>query len=163
MGSFDVIVGIDWLTLYHVEVVCFEKFLRIPLKNGRILNVFGDTPTYKLNLMSCFQARCYLLKKYVAFVALVVDKEHKENKISDIPILRNFPDDFPDDVSGIPPTRQVEFRIELILGANPISKAPYRLAPSEMQELLSQLQEISDKGFFRLSSHLGASVLCLKK
>ncbi|XP_076900170.1 uncharacterized protein LOC143554255 [Bidens hawaiensis] len=52
MGIFDVIVGMDWLTLNCAEVVCFEKFLHIHLKNGCVLNVFGDTPTSKLNIMS---------------------------------------------------------------------------------------------------------------
>ncbi|XP_076931418.1 uncharacterized protein LOC143596556 [Bidens hawaiensis] len=137
MGSFDVIVGMDWLTLNRAEVVCFEKFLRIPLKNGRVLNVF---------------AQRYLHKKYVAFVALVVEKEHKEMKISDIPIVRKFSDVFPDDDSGLPPISQIEFCIDLIPGANPVPKAPYRLAPSKMQEHSCQLQELSDKGLILPSS-----------
>ncbi|XP_076913341.1 uncharacterized protein LOC143571928 [Bidens hawaiensis] len=140
MGSFDLIVGMDWLTLNRDEVVCFEKFIRIPLENGCILNVFGDTSTSKLNLMSCFQAQRYLRKKCVAFVALVVEKERKEKKISDIPAVRNFPDVFLDDVTGLPPIRQVEFLIDLITRANLVAKAPYHFAPSKMQELSSQLQ-----------------------
>ncbi|XP_076923426.1 uncharacterized protein LOC143585550 [Bidens hawaiensis] len=142
----------DWLTLNHDEVVCFKKFLCIPLKNGRVVNVFADMPTYKLNLMSCFQDQCYLRKKYVAFIALVVEKECKEKKISDIPVVRDFLDVFPDDVFRLPPVRQVEFRIDLIPGVNPVAKTSYCLAPFEMQELSSQLQEISDKGFIRPSS-----------
>ncbi|XP_076926826.1 uncharacterized protein LOC143590100 [Bidens hawaiensis] len=92
MGSFDVIVGMDWLTLNRAEVVCFEKFLHIPLTNGRILNVF---------------AQRYLRKKYVAFIALVMEKEHKEKKISDIAVVRDFPEVFLEDVFGLPPIRQV--------------------------------------------------------
>ncbi|XP_076907112.1 uncharacterized protein LOC143563464 [Bidens hawaiensis] len=147
VGSFDVIVGMNWLTINHVEVVCFEKFLRIPLKDGRILKVFGSTPTSKLNLMSCFQAQRYLRKKYVAFLSLAMEKDKDKKKIQDIPIVRDFPDVFPDDIVGLPPIRQVEFRIDFIPGANPVAKAPYRLAPSEMKELSSQLQELSDKGY----------------
>ncbi|XP_076954436.1 uncharacterized protein LOC143628850 [Bidens hawaiensis] len=135
MGSFDIIVGMDWLTLNHVDVICFEKFLRIPLKDGRVLKVFGSTPASKLNLMSCFQAYRYWRKKYVAFMALVVDKDKDKDKkkIQDIPIVCDFPDVFPDDVVGLPPIRQVEFRIDLVPRANPIAKAPYRLALPEMQ------------------------------
>ncbi|XP_076955618.1 uncharacterized protein LOC143630508 [Bidens hawaiensis] len=152
MGSFDAIVGMDWLTFNHAEVVCFEKFIRITLENGCILNVFCDTPMFKLNLMSCFQAQHYLRMKYVTFLALVVEKERKEKKISDISIVHDFPDVFPDDVTGLPPVRQVEFRVDLIPGSNPVAKAPYHLAPSEMRELSSQLQELLDKGFIHPSS-----------
>ncbi|KAI3776282.1 hypothetical protein L1987_46057 [Smallanthus sonchifolius] len=84
--------------------------------------------------------------------------------IIDIPIIRDFPEVFPKDLSGLPPVRQVEFRIDLIPGANPVARAPYRLAPSEMQELASQLQELPDKGFIRPShSPWGAPVLFVKK
>ncbi|XP_076907025.1 uncharacterized protein LOC143563346 [Bidens hawaiensis] len=149
MGSFDVIVGMDWLTFNHIEVICFEKFLRIHVSDGRILKVFGNAPTSKLNLMSWFQAQHYLCKKCLAFLALVVEKDKDKKKIQDIPIVRDFTDVFPDDVVGLPPVHQVEFHIDLKPGANPIAKAPYHLAPSEIQELSSQLQELSDKGFIR--------------
>ncbi|GKF99961.1 hypothetical protein Tco_0301652 [Tanacetum coccineum] len=65
---------------------------------------------------------------------------------------REFPEVFPEDLPGIPPTRQVEFRIDLVPGAAPVARAPYRLAPSEMKELAEQLQELTDKGFIRPSS-----------
>ncbi|XP_076907453.1 uncharacterized protein LOC143563910 [Bidens hawaiensis] len=164
MGSFNIIVGMDWLTLNHAEVVCFKKVLRIPIKNGRILNVFSKTSTSKLNLMSCFQAQRYLCKKYVAFIALVMEKEHKEKKIYDIPVVRGFPDVFPGDISGLPLNLQVEFRIDLVHGANPIAKALYRLTSSEMQELLSQLQELSNKGFLaQVRPPRGTPVLFVNK
>ncbi|GJT66350.1 putative reverse transcriptase domain-containing protein [Tanacetum coccineum] len=75
-----------------------------------------------------------------------------------------FPEVFPEDLSGLPPTRQVEFQIDLMPGVAPVARAPYRLAPSEMKELLEQLQELSDKGFIRPSSlPWGAPVLFVKK
>ncbi|GJV22618.1 putative reverse transcriptase domain-containing protein [Tanacetum coccineum] len=70
-----------------------------------------------------------------------------ELKISDISVVREFVEVFPNDLKGLPPQRQVEFRIELIPGATPVAKSPYRLAPSEMQELSEQLKELQDKGF----------------
>ncbi|GJR50157.1 hypothetical protein Tco_1400678 [Tanacetum coccineum] len=70
-----------------------------------------------------------------------------EPRISDIPVVRDFTEVFPEDLLGLPPQRQVEFRIDLVLGATPVAKSPYRLAPSEMQELSGQLQELQDKGF----------------
>ncbi|XP_076926290.1 uncharacterized protein LOC143589406 [Bidens hawaiensis] len=114
MGNFDVIVVMDWLTIIHIKVVCFDKFLRIPLQDGQILKVFGSTPASKLNLMSCFQAQRYLRKKYVAFLALVVEKDKEKKNIQDIPIVHDFPVVFPDDIAGLPPIRQVKFRIDLV-------------------------------------------------
>ncbi|GKF94177.1 hypothetical protein Tco_0283877, partial [Tanacetum coccineum] len=81
-----------------------------------------------------------------------------------VPIVKNFPDVFPEDLPGLPQTRQVEFHIYLVPGAAPVARAPYRLAPSEMKELADQLQELFDKGFIRPSSSpWGAPVLFVKK
>ncbi|GJV91664.1 putative reverse transcriptase domain-containing protein [Tanacetum coccineum] len=74
--------------------------------------------------------------------------ESKEKRLEDVPTVQDFPEDLP----GLPPIRQVEFQIDLVLGAAPVARAPYRLAPSEMEELSTQLQELSDKGFIRPSS-----------
>ncbi|KAI3815477.1 hypothetical protein L1987_15146 [Smallanthus sonchifolius] len=164
LGSFDIIIGMDWLSNHHAEVICFEKCIQIPLPSGETLRVFGEKPCKGLKLMSCTTAQKYLRKKYIAFLAHIVQKDVKEKSIQDIPIIRDFPEVFPKDLSGLPPVRQVKFRIDLIPGANPVARAPYRLAPSEMQELASQLQELSDKGFIRLShSPWGAPVLFVKK
>ncbi|GJV71527.1 hypothetical protein Tco_1491522 [Tanacetum coccineum] len=63
----------------------------------------------------------------------------KEKRLEDVPIFRDFPEVFPEDLSGIPPARQVEFQIDLVPGVAPIARAPYRLAPSKMKELVEQL------------------------
>ncbi|GKD92083.1 putative reverse transcriptase domain-containing protein [Tanacetum coccineum] len=87
-----------------------------------------------------------------------------EKRLEDVPIVRDFPEVFPKELPGLPPTRQVEFQIDLMPGAAPVARAPYRLAPSEMKELSEQLQELSDKGFIRPSSSpWGAPVLFVKK
>nr|GFC00830.1 putative reverse transcriptase domain-containing protein [Tanacetum cinerariifolium] len=87
-----------------------------------------------------------------------------ELKLKDIPVVHEFPDVFLKDLSGLPPSREVEFRIDLIHGAIPVAKSPYRLAPTEMQELANQLKELQDKGFIRPSSSpWGAPVLFVKK
>ena len=94
----------------------------------------------------------------------VVDKKANGPKLTDIPIVKEFPEVFPEDLPGLPPYRQVEFHIDLVPGAGPVAKSPYRLAPSEMQELSTQLQELLDKGFIRPSySPWGATVLFVKK
>ncbi|GJW74157.1 putative reverse transcriptase domain-containing protein [Tanacetum coccineum] len=93
-----------------------------------------------------------------------MEKKSDEKRLEDIPVVREFPEVFPEDLPGLPPVRQVEFQIDLIPGATPVARAPYRLAPSEMQELSNQLQELADRGFIRPStSPWGAPVLFVKK
>ncbi|GKG10564.1 hypothetical protein Tco_0341964, partial [Tanacetum coccineum] len=88
----------------------------------------------------------------------------ERKQIADVQIVRDFPEVFLEDLPGLPPARPVEFQIDLIPGAAPVARAPYRLAPSEMKELLEQLQELSDKGFIRPSSSpWRALVLFVKK
>ncbi|GJS37011.1 putative reverse transcriptase domain-containing protein [Tanacetum coccineum] len=122
----------------------------------------------RLNIISCTKAQEYLSKGCDVFLAHVTTKEAKdkseEKRLEDVPIVRDFPEVFPEDLPGIPPTRQVEFQIDLVPGAAPVARAPYRLAPSKMKELAEQLQELSDKGFIRPSSSpWGAPVLFVKK
>ncbi|KAD6796220.1 hypothetical protein E3N88_07116 [Mikania micrantha] len=105
-----------------------------------------------------------LRKGHTAVIALITEKPVTEKRIEDIPVVCEFPEVFPEDLPGLPPIRQVEFRIDLTPDAAPIARAPYRLAPSEMQELSTQLQELLDKGFIRPSfSPWGAPVLFVKK
>ncbi|GKG26192.1 hypothetical protein Tco_0399338, partial [Tanacetum coccineum] len=87
-----------------------------------------------------------------------------EKRLEDVPIVQDFPKVFPEELLGLPPTRQVEFQIDLMPGDAPVARAPYRLTSSEMKELLEKLQELSDKGFIRPSSSpWGAPVLFVKK
>ncbi|GKA35052.1 putative reverse transcriptase domain-containing protein [Tanacetum coccineum] len=115
LGSFDVIVGMDWLSYHRAVIDCYEK---------------------------------------------IAD----EKKVDDIRVVQDFPKVFPDDLSGLPPVREIEFRIDLIPGASVVVKSPYRLAPSEMLELSNQLKELQEKGFIQPShSPWGAPVLFVKK
>ncbi|GKF14141.1 hypothetical protein Tco_0055603 [Tanacetum coccineum] len=109
-----------------------------------------------------------MLKGCHVFLAHVTTKKiedkSEEKRLEDVPIIRDFLKVFPEDLSGLLPTRQVKFQIDLILGVAPVAQAPYRLAPSEMKELSEQLQELSDKGFIRPSSlPWGAPVFFVKK
>nr|GFB65688.1 putative reverse transcriptase domain-containing protein [Tanacetum cinerariifolium] len=120
LGSFDVIIGMDWLSKYHVVILCNEKIVRTPY-GDEVLIIEGD---------GCDGG--------------------KEKQLEDL--------------HGLPPTRQVEFQINLVPGAAPVARSPYHLAPSEMQELSTQLHELFDKGFIRPSSSpWGAPVLFIKK
>ncbi|GJX98114.1 putative reverse transcriptase domain-containing protein [Tanacetum coccineum] len=171
LGSFDVIIGMDWLSKYHALIDCAEKIIRIPWGNETLI-VHGDGSNQgnetRLNIISCTKTHKYLLKGHNVFLAHVTTKEAEdksgEKRLEDVPIVRDFPEVFPEDLPGLPPTRQVEFQINLMPGAAPVARAPYRLAPSEMKELSEQLQELSDKGFIRPSSSpWGAPVLFVKK
>ena len=162
--SFDVIIGMDWLSPHHAEIMCHEKAVRLRLPNHETLVIYGDKPSTNLRLTSCIKAQKHLRKNNLAFLAHIVDKTKEETNIQDIPVACEFPDVFPEDLPGVPPERQVEFRIDLVPGATPLAKSPYRLAPAEMQELSSQLSELLDKGFIRPSySPWGAPVLFVKK
>ncbi|GJW24851.1 putative reverse transcriptase domain-containing protein [Tanacetum coccineum] len=122
LGSFDVIIDMDWLRRCHAMIVCDEKLVRIPYGNETLIfrgNKSNNGRESRLTIISCSRAQEYMAKV------------------------------FPEDLSGLPPARPVEFKIDLILGAAPVARAPYRLAPSEMKELSEQLQELSDKGFIR--------------
>ncbi|GKC47509.1 hypothetical protein Tco_1065231 [Tanacetum coccineum] len=94
-----------------------------------------------------------------------MEKKKSGNKrLEDIPVVKEFPKVFPKNLPGLPPVRQVEFQINLIPGAAPVARAPYRLSPSEMQELSNQLQELADRGFIRPSTlPWGAPILFVKK
>ncbi|KAI3814120.1 hypothetical protein L1987_18867 [Smallanthus sonchifolius] len=164
LGSFDIVIGMDWLTKNRAEIVCFEKIVRIPLPSGEILSIQGERCITMLKTINCMKTYKYLRKGYCAFLAHIVEKKPEERRLEDIPVVRDYSEVFPEDLPGIPPSRQVEFRIDLVPGAAPVARSPYRLAPSEMQELSSQLQELLDKGFIRPSfSPWGAPVLFVKK
>ncbi|GJT66055.1 putative reverse transcriptase domain-containing protein [Tanacetum coccineum] len=171
LGSFDVIIGMDWLAKNHAVIVYDEKIVRIPYGN-EILIVQGDKSDKEkkstLNIISCEKAQKYVEKGCQLFLAQVTVKENKdkskEKRLEDVPTVRDFLEVFPKDLPGLPPIRQVEFQIDLVPSDAPVTRAPYRLAPSKMEELSPQLQELSDKGFERPSSSpWGAPVLFVKK
>ncbi|GJU35817.1 hypothetical protein Tco_1184171 [Tanacetum coccineum] len=90
---------------------------------------------------------------YLAQISAKKEEDKSKGKqIKDVPIVRDFPEVFPEDFPGLPPTRPVEFQIDLIPRAAPVARAPYRLASSKIKELSEQLQDLSDKGFIRPSS-----------
>ncbi|GJR15732.1 putative reverse transcriptase domain-containing protein [Tanacetum coccineum] len=140
----NIVTGMDWLSNYKAEIICHEKVVRIPLPDGKVLRVLGERPEEKARFLMGAKAG---------------DKKQEE-----IVMVRDFPEVFLDDLSRLPPIREIEFRIELTPGATPVAKSPYRLAPSELEELSGQLKELQDKGFIRPSlSPWGAPILFVKK
>nr|GFA26728.1 reverse transcriptase domain-containing protein [Tanacetum cinerariifolium] len=132
--------------------------------SGNSLCILFPTCVSRLKVVSCMKVKMYVDRGSYLFIAQVVEKEPAERHLEDVLVICKFLDVFPEDLPGLPPPRQVEFKIELVPGAAPVARAPYRLAPSEMKELAKQLQELSDKGFIRPSSSpWGALVLFVKK
>ena len=168
MVDFDSILGMDWLATYHATLDCRKKRVIFNLLGVPQFIFQGDRPTASVSIISCLQARNVLRKGGEAFLAYVsetgLEEESKEVQVVDIRAVRDYPDVFPDDLPGLPPVREVDFAIDLAPGTEPISKAPYRMAPAELKELKEQLQDLIDKGFIRPSvSPWGAPVLFVKK
>ncbi|GJU58186.1 putative reverse transcriptase domain-containing protein [Tanacetum coccineum] len=126
LGRFDAIIDMDWLAKHQAVIACAEKIVRIPWKNKTLIIHGGGNITTK-----------------------EVEDKSEEKRLEDVQIVQDFPEVFPEDLPGLPPTRQVEFQIDLVPGAAPVARAPYRLAPSEMKELLSKLRELYDKRLYK--------------
>ncbi|GJR45827.1 putative reverse transcriptase domain-containing protein [Tanacetum coccineum] len=116
LGSFDAIIGMDWLAKYQTIIVCAEKIVRIPWGNETLI-VHGDESNQgheaRLHLISYSKTQEYMLKGCPVFLAHVttneVEDKSEKKQLEDVPIVRDFPKVFPEDLSGLPPTRQVEF------------------------------------------------------
>nr|GEX84913.1 putative reverse transcriptase domain-containing protein [Tanacetum cinerariifolium] len=132
--TFYVIIGMDWLVKHDAVIVCGEKVFRIPYEN-KTLTIESDKGMSRLKVISCIKARKYIERGCHLFLVHVTEKKPKEKRMDDVPVIRDFPEVFPDDYLGLPPPRQVEFRINLVPSAAPVACAPYHLALSEMKEL----------------------------
>ncbi|GJS21987.1 putative reverse transcriptase domain-containing protein [Tanacetum coccineum] len=131
LGSFDAIIGMDWLAKYQAVIVCAEKIVRIPWRNKTLI-IHGDGSNQgnvtRLNIISCTKTQKYMEKGFPIFLAHVTAKEvedkSEKKRLEDVPIVQDFPEVFPEDLPGLPPTRQVEFQIDLLtLVLAPVARA----------------------------------------
>ncbi|GKB20806.1 putative reverse transcriptase domain-containing protein [Tanacetum coccineum] len=136
-GSFDVIIGMDWLSQHKAVILCHEKIVEIPVEDGRTLRVHKE--------------------RAVGITKTLKSAKEDEPKLNDISVVREFEDVFLEDLSGLPPQRHVESRIDLVPGATPIAKSPYRLAPLEMPRIVGQTARVASQG-----EAVGAVVFALK-
>ncbi|GJW59075.1 hypothetical protein Tco_0105806 [Tanacetum coccineum] len=125
---------------------CDDKLVQIPYGNETLTfcgNESSNRRESRLTVISCSKAQEYMAKGCQVFLAQISAKKEEDNserkQIKDVPIVRDFLEVFPEDLPGLPPARPMEFQIDLIPGAAPVARAPYRLAPSEMKELSKQL------------------------
>ncbi|GKC53839.1 putative reverse transcriptase domain-containing protein, partial [Tanacetum coccineum] len=134
LGTFDVIIGMDWLVKHDAVIVCGKKVVHIPYGN-KMLIVEGNKGGSRLKIISCIKACKYVEQGCHLFLAHVTKKNLKEKRMGDVPINHDFPEVFPEELPRLPSSRQVEFQIDLVPRAAPVARAPYRLASSEMKEL----------------------------
>nr|GEV34788.1 hypothetical protein [Tanacetum cinerariifolium] len=134
LGTFDVIIGMDWIVKQDAIIVCGEKVVRIQYGNEMLI-VKSDKGVSRLKVISCIKAHKYVERGCHLFLAHVTESKSKEKRMEDVPVIRDFPEVFPEEFPGLPPSRQVEFRVDLVRRAAPVARAPHRLAPSEMKEL----------------------------
>ncbi|KAI3790873.1 hypothetical protein L2E82_04266 [Cichorium intybus] len=161
---FDVVIEMDWLSEHQVDISCAKKITGIHTPNGEPLYIYGERRRGDMGIITVTKAQKCLVKGYSSYLAYIINVEVEKKKVDEVRVVREFLDVFPEELPRLSPDRQVEFRIDLVPGAAPVARAPYRLAPSEMQEIMSQLQELLDKAFIRPSSSpWGAPVLFEKK
>jgi hypothetical protein len=138
----DIILGMDWLRKYDGVILCAKRAIRLTKEDGTIM-----------------EFRAAILGEQVSLLNKV-----QGTSLDEIGIVREYPDLFPEELSGMPPDRDIEFMIELLPGTPPISKRPYRMPVNELVELKEQIAELQSKGFIRPSSSpWGAPVLFVEK
>ncbi|XP_074342437.1 uncharacterized protein LOC141679990 [Apium graveolens] len=141
MHDFDIILGMDWLSEHRATIDCQGKRVIFGDVYKQEFVYQGSQPKGDVKLISALKASKLLSKSCDGYLAFVKDTSKDEPRIEDYPVVKEYEDVFPDELPGLPPHREVEFTIELVPGAEPISKVPYRMAPLELQELKEQSRE----------------------
>ena len=151
MREFDVVLSMDWMSRHTATLDCHKKEVKLHRPGKLEVKFKGIRRELASNMISTMAARRMLLKGCQGYLAYVVETGKEGTLVDEIPVVREFPDVFPDDIAGLPPEREVEFTIDLIPGTEPISIPPYRMAPSKWRELKAQLEELLSKGFIQPS------------
>ncbi|KAL0537102.1 hypothetical protein IC582_026072 [Cucumis melo] len=159
MLDFDVILGMDWLAANHASIDCSRKEVAFNPPSMASFKFKGEGSRSLPKVISAMRASKLLNQGTWSILASMVDTRVVDVSLSSEPVLRDYPDVFPEELPGLLPHREIEFTIELEPGTVPISRAPYRMAPAELKELKVQLQELLDKGFIRPSD--GSMCLCI--
>ena len=164
ISEFDIILGMDWLTAYGATIDCKNLMVTLRSRGNQEVCFHGEKFRKDPSVISIMKVRKSLRQGCIGYLCYAVEVKEEEMKIEDIPVVREFSNVFPEELSGLPPQREIYFEIELVPGVQPISKTPYRMAPTELKELKAQLNELFQKGFIRPSvSPWGAPVVFVKK
>ena len=114
---------------------CFRKEVKFCRLGEPEITFCGVRKILSSSMMSVMMVGKMLRKSYPWYLAYAVEVRDDDVRLEDIPVVREFPDVFPNDLPGLPPDREIDFQIELAPGTKPISRAPYRMAPAELKEL----------------------------
>ncbi|KAL0447839.1 UNVERIFIED_CONTAM: Transposon Ty3-G Gag-Pol polyprotein [Sesamum latifolium] len=163
LKEFDVILRMDWLAQHRAVVDCYKKEVMIEFSGESRVVFVGDRQVVPICVISAVEARRLMLEGCEAYLAHVIDTKKVNPMLEEIPVVRDFPEVFPNDLPGLPPHREVDFAIETLQGIAPISIAPYRMAPVELQELKKQIEELLGKVYPAKYFTMGAPVLFVKK
>ncbi|KAA0025824.1 gag protease polyprotein [Cucumis melo var. makuwa] len=147
--DFDVILGMDWLSANHASIDCFHKEVVFNPPFGTNFKFKGTGIVCIPKVISAMKASKLLSQGTWSILASVVDTREPEVFLSSEPVVREYPDVFSNELPGLLPSREIDFAIELESGTASISRAPYRMAQTELKELKVQLQELLDKSFIR--------------
>mgnify|MGYP002540414271 CR=1 FL=1 len=147
MVDFDVIMGMDWLSACYANVDCRHKFIHFAFPDEPVIVWEGEIAKPKGRFISYFKAHKMIPKGCIYHLVADNDTKAVVPKFASVPIVRDYPKVFPEDLPGIPPDRVIDFGIDVIPDTQPISIPPYRMAPAELRELKDQLKDLLDKGF----------------
>eukprot|EP00253_Pinus_taeda_P012142 PITA_12142 len=166
LGSYDILISMDWVEKHWSLVDCKTKVIYYRDQQGNSKEMQGIRrpvqvrPITANQLVKCVRKGCQVYAIQVGYV----NSKDKSASLNNIPVIQEFTDVFPEEIPGLPPRRNIDFTIELVRGAAPVSRAPYRMSVPELTELKMQLQELLDKNYIRPSvSPWGAPVLFVRK
>ena len=164
LSDFDIILGMNCLGKKKACLDYFKKTVTFQRAKGETMVFKGEIISNFSNIISVMDARKLLKKGCTTYLANLINLKKGKIRLSDIPIMREFPNVFPEELLGLPPKSEVEVIIDILPEVSTIAQPPYRMAPKELDELKIQLQELLDKAFIRPSnSHWGAPILFVKK
>jgi hypothetical protein len=164
LGSYDVVIGMDWLETHEAILNCKTKRLSLVDDEGQRRVIVGRNQGVSLRFVSSLQLRKSMRKGCKLYAILALNEKGVAEGLEHLPVVKEFADVFPEELPGMPPERELEFTIDLKPGTEPIARTPYRMSTPELQELKMQLKELLDLGLIRPSvSPWGAPVIFIRK
>jgi hypothetical protein len=164
LGSYDVVIGMDWLESHEEILNCKMKWLSLVDDEGQRRVIVGWNQGVSLRFVSSLQLRKSMHKGCNIYVILALNEKAVAEGLEHLPVVKEFVDVFPEELPGMPSERDLEFTVDLKLGTEPIARTPYQMLTPELQELKMQLKKLLDLGLIRPSVSLwGAPIIFIRK